>query len=322
MRILNYGAGAVGLGIDSCLLKAGQAVDIIARPDTVSFLRSHGLFRTGLFGDFHAAPHTFSCHTSLNELVSQPYDFILVSTKSFDSSNAAQDIARHSSIFNKKTKIVLCQNGWGNAEIFASHFPKKQIYNARIITGFCRPKPNEATITVHADSICIGSLFHSDLKVLEPLCQSITQGGIPCVISPDIAKDLWAKMLYNCALNPLGTILDVPYGVLGEYKYSRLLMEEIIEEVIEVMKAAGFKTHWPSAQDYLKIFYSDQLPSTAQHRSSTLQDIQARKPTEINALNGMVVQLARQFKIKTPVNQSVYYMVKFLEEKNMRKSHD
>lgn len=317
MRILNYGAGAVGLGLDSCLLKAGQSVDIVARPKTVLALKRYGLIRRGIFGKFKATPEIFSAFSSLDKAAKASYDFILVTTKSFDSAAAAKDIAHHPKIFNKATKIILCQNGWGNAESFAKFFPKNQIYNARVITGFTRPKLNEVTITVHADAILIGSLFNKNLHGIDGLCRAVAKGGIPCRISREIEKDLWAKMLYNCALNPLGAILEVPYGVLGARKFSRDLMEKIIREVFFVMTKTGYQTHWKSPKDYLKVFYRKQLPPTAKHFSSTLQDIKAKKKTEIDALNGIIVRLADKFKIAVPANRSVYYMVKFIEEKNL-----
>ena len=317
MRILNYGAGAVGLGLDSCLLKAGISVDIIGRDETIGALRLKGLLRTGIFGDFTAEPQSFSCYSSLDQLFAGAYDYILVTTKSFDSHAAAKDIAGHPKIFNEKTKIVLCQNGWGNAEIFSSFFPLEQIYNARVITGFYRPQPNEVMITVHAESILLGSLFHVGLKELEDLCQAITKGGLPCEISWDIEKDLWAKMLYNCALNPLGAILNVPYGALGESEFSRSLMNDIIREVFSVMIHAGHKTHWPLAEDYLKVFYEKQLPPTAEHTSSTLQDIKRKKKTEIEALNGIVIQMADKLSLPVPINRTVYQIVKFIEKRNL-----
>ena len=317
MKILNYGAGAVGLGLDSCLLKAGEDIDMVARPKTVAALNKNGLIRRGIFGNFKASPKMFNCYASLDKVPAGAYDFILVTTKSFDSKEAAKDIARHPKLFHSQTRVVLCQNGWGNAEIFASSFPKKQIYNMRIITGFTRPKPNEVTMTVHADSILIGSLFGGELKYIEKLCRAITKGGIPCRLSPDIGKDLWAKMLYNCALNSLGAIFEVPYGVLGQHEFSRDLMNEIIREAFLVMKKSGHKTHWPSANAYLKVFYRKFLPKTAKHNSSTLQDIKAKKRTEIDALNGMIVNLAERLKIPSPVNRLVYKIVKFIELRNV-----
>ncbi|MHC4338417.1 MAG: ketopantoate reductase family protein, partial [Planctomycetota bacterium] len=251
MKVLVYGGGAVGLGIASCLLKSQACVDIIARENTVLALYKSGLTRTGIFGYYHAEPEKFGSYTSLNQIQEQAYDYILVCTKSFDSLTAAQDLSKHKSNFGEKTKIVLFQNGWGNAEAFLSFFTSDQIYNARVITGFRRINPNEVEITVHADSIHIGSLFSGDLACIKDLAQLIAEGDIPCEITDSIEKDLWAKMLYNCALNPLGAILDVPYGVLAENESTRIIMNAITEEVFAVMKTAGCQTHWQSPTDFL-----------------------------------------------------------------------
>jgi 2-dehydropantoate 2-reductase len=292
MRVLVYGAGAVGLGLASCLLKSKSEVCLIARPNTVPELKQGGLSRTGIFGSFKAEPDSFATYQSLEKSGNTTFDFILVCVKSFDSAEAAEDISRHPVLLNEDTKIVLCQNGWGNAEKFLVHFPKERVYSARVITGFTRRKPNEVEVTVHADAIHIGSLFGCGLECVEPITKAIAEGGIPAVTVGDIEKDLWAKMLYNCALNPLGAILDVPYGVLAEDTYSRDLMNRIAGEVFAVMGAAGFKTHWVTSGDFLKVFYDKLVPDTAKHKSSTLQDIAAGRKTEIEALTGSVLMLA------------------------------
>lgn len=328
MRVLIYGAGAVGLGIASCLLKSNLAppkrlakarcqVNIIARENTVSALRKHGLVRTGIWGSFHAEPSKFGAYTSLKQVPKSRYDYVLVCTKSFDSSAAARDLSEHKSLFGKETKIVLFQNGWGNAEIFLSFFGREKIYNARVITGFHRPNANEVAITVHADSIHIGSLFNEDSSPLAELSEAIAQGDIPCQTTNEIAKDLWAKMLYNCALNPLGAILDVPYGVLADSQTTRTIMNGIVDEAFSVMTAAGYKTHWPSSKDFLEVFYDKLVPDTAEHKSSTLQDIMAKKRTEIDALNGAVIKLAEKYNIEVPYNLVIYNLIKFIEVRSI-----
>jgi len=313
MKALIYGGGSVGLGIASCLLKSETPVSIIAREDTVSCLRQYGLVRKGIFGEYYAEPADFDCFSSLSATSEQIYDYILVSTKSCDTLEAVEDILQHKTCFDDITRIVLFQNGWGNAEIFSSFLPKEQIFNARVITGFSRPKPNEVLITVHADAIHIGSLFGSNSSKIESLCKAITEGGIPCEPTNEIEKDLWAKMLYNCALNPLGAILDVPYGILAENDSTRLIMDKILEEIFQVLAVAGYKTHWKKAGDFLKVFYSRLVPDTAEHKSSTLQDIHAKKKTEIEALNGAVIKLAEKYNINVPYNKTVYNMIKFIE---------
>ncbi len=313
MDILIYGGGAVGLGIASCLIRPGHRVDILARAQTVAALKNEGLLRTGIFGRVHAPGRAFGCLASLDEVARGPYDFVLICTKSFDSTAAAGDLAAHADRVGRNTAQVLFQNGWGNAESFAAHFDQRRIYNARVITGFRRHQPNEVEITVHADAIHIGSLFPADLSVIEPLCQAINAGGIPCASTNSIEKDLWAKMLYNCALNPLGAILGVPYGALAEAASTRMLMDRIVEEVFAVMIAAGYQTHWPEPKQFLKVFYSRLVPDTAEHKSSTLQDITAGKRTEIEALNGAVIQLAQEHGIAVPYNRAVCNLVRFLE---------
>jgi 2-dehydropantoate 2-reductase len=81
------------------------------------------------------------------------------------------------------------------------------------------------------------------------------------------------------------------------------------------MTEAGYSTHWQSAADFLKSFYDKLIPDTAEHKSSTLQDILAGKITEIDALNGAVIKLARQHHIAIPYNHAIYSIIKFLETK-------
>ncbi len=311
MRALVYGGGAVGLGLTSCLLKSQVSVDVIARKDTVSALCENGLVRTGIFGEFRAPPSTFESYLFLHELPAQTYDYVLVCTKSFDSLDAATDLSRHKSLFADKTKIVLFQNGWGNAETFLGCFDKERIYNARVITGFERHKPNEVCVTVHADAIHIGSLFGCNLSAVAELAEAINNGGIPCQLTSGIGKDIWDKMLYNCSLNPLGAVLDVPYGALAEHDSSRAIMNGIIREAFDVMKRAGYGTHWQSADDFLEVFYGKLVPDTAEHKSSMLQDIAAGKRSEIDALNGAVIKLAAGLEPSVPYNCVAYNLVKF-----------
>ena len=316
MKALIYGGGAVGLGLASCLLKSKATVDIIARKDTVAALQKNGLIRTGIFGNYRAEPSAFGSYTSPGQIENKTYDYILVCTKSFDSRKAAKNLYEYQSLFGRNTKIVLFQNGWSNAEKFASFFDRQIVYTARVITGFQRQSPNEVVITVHADSIHIGSLFGADVSRVRELSELINSGDIPCRTTDRIDKDIWAKMLYNCALNPLGAILDVPYGKLAEREFTRSIMNGIVEEVFTVMNLAGHETHWQSAKDFLEIFYAELVPDTAEHKSSTLQDIAAKKPTEIEALNGAVIKLAEKFAVDVPYNLVVYNIIKFIEAKS------
>lgn len=315
ISVLIYGAGAVGLGIACCLLKTDTQTVLLARSRTAESLRQEGLFRKGIFGDAFFAPSAFAVSSCLQDLSNHRFDYILVCTKSSDTRRSAEELARHSNILKPDGLIILFQNGWGNAEIFAEFFPKEIICNARVITGFFRPRPNEVQITVHADAIHIGSLFTKPPARLEPLCLAISGGGIPCITTEHINKDLWAKMLYNCALNPLGAILNVPYGALAEHPSTRHIMNQLIEETFEVMQKSGYTTHWNRVNDFKDAFYSQMVPSTAAHRSSTLQDLKAGKKTEIDALTGAVLRLARIHHHVVPYSSFLYHLIQFIESR-------
>lgn len=315
MKALIYGGGAVGLGIASCLLKAGHKILICAREETASILAQEGLIRTGMFGSVSIKGGDFETVSSLDE-VSKKFDYILVCTKSFDSEPAAEDISDHRDMLKEGGCIVLFQNGWGNAEIFTRLFPQEIIYNARVITGFVRPQLNQVDITVHADAIHIGNLYSTNTAKVIPLCEAIAHGDIPCITVSEIEKDLWAKMLFNCPLNALGAIFGVPYGTLGERAESRKIMEMIIREVFLVMEAGNYSTYWHAPEEYIALFYKELIPRTAEHHASTLQDLRAGKRTEIDALNGAIVALGKQYGVGVPANEIVYHMIKFMESQS------
>ena len=225
MKALIYGGGAVGLGIASCLILSGAKVDIIAREGTVSALRKGGLARTGIFGSVEVGPEGFGAFASLDELLRLggrrlqdgglnrdrdfgcDYDYVLICTKSHGSPAAAADLSRHRKILGDGGKIVLFQNGWGNAEIFAEHFPKDQIYSARVITGFSRPENNVVEVTVHADSIHLGSLFGSDLAPMAPLGEAIATGRDSLRGRPGSGKVPLAKIAPEHHAEPPGSDL-------------------------------------------------------------------------------------------------------------------
>jgi len=298
----------------SALLAAGWRVGVVARPATVAALRAGGLRRSGIFGEVTHLPGSFAVAPTAAELLDEfdgPPGHVLVCVKSFDTAVAAGDLAGKALA---GTRFVLCQNGWGNAEEACRYLPAGSLYSARIITGFRRPELHHVEITVHALTVRIGSLFHPQTGAVAELCEALTQGGLPTEPTATIGRDLWAKLLYNAMLNPLGAILGVPYGVLGEQPGTRAIMESVLREAWAVMIATGHGTHWHGPEAFLEAFYGQQLPTTARHRSSMLQDLEAGRRTEIAALNGAILRLGGG-NIATPVNETLVRMVEALEKK-------
>jgi 2-dehydropantoate 2-reductase len=318
VKVLIFGAGAVGLGISSFLLESGHRVHLVGNEKTVFALQNYGLKRNGVLGSVSFSPKSLTASLQLSEIGTEIFDFYLVCTKSFDTENSARQLKAQLNLAYHKSPIVLCQNGWGNGEIFSHYFPDKQVFNARVITGFLRPEPNRVDVTVHAMPIHLGSLFYGDLTLLNKLADALSDGGIPTIVSHDIGKDLWDKMFYNCSLNALGAVLQVPYGHLGGNKNTRIVIERIVEEVFLVMKGLGNNSHWQSAGGYLKFFYSNLLPSTYDHESSMLQDIRAGNKTEIESINGVIVREGKKMDIDISYNEFIHSQILFLENKSLR----
>lgn len=313
MKVLLYGCGAVGLGVAASIFQAGHSVDFIAKERTKAIICSRGIKRIGIFKEVAIPPESIKIYDNFDSIENQNYDFIMICTKSTSNKDTAKQLERNRRLLELNGKIVIFQNGWGNDEHFLEYFSKTQIYSARVITGFQRPEWNISEVTVHASPILMGSLYGEDIITLLPLAEAIDIGGIPCRVTNDVAKALWAKMLYNCTLNPLSAILGVPYGKLTESENSVFIMNNIIEEIFSVITAAGYVTDWRNAEEYKKEFYSKLVPSTYEHRSSTLQDIERKIKTEIDSLNGSIVILGNKYNISVPYNTMIYNMIKAME---------
>ncbi len=304
------GAGAVGLGLSSCLLASGASIHLQVRdPRAAEELQREGLTRTGIFGKLHAPAGSFTVGTALSDLTNAEPAALLVCTKTTAADEIAGALAEAWPRLPSPV-VVLCHNGWGTAEKFAGRLPRERIFNAAITTGFRRDGWTRVEITVHGDQIHIGSLFDQPETTVAPICTAIAAGGIPCEPSAAMEQDLWAKLLYNCALNPLAALLGVPYGVIGEKPHNRRVLETVVREIFEVLARSGRQTRWASADEYLDFFFRELLPPTRGHESSMLQDLRAGRPTEIDALCGAVVTLARQTGVAAPVNHALTTLVR------------
>lgn len=309
-----FGAGAVGLGLASCLLAAGKPVRFATRTDAgARALNACGVERSGLFGSAHAPPSAFAAAPGASSLVGHVIDWILVCTKTPAAEEAASTLAGVWDQIGGERRVVICQNGWGSVAPFAARLPEGHLYSARVITGFQRRSPTAVQITAHAEPIRIGSLFGADLTPVSALCEAITTGGVPCEVSAEIESELWSKMLYNCSLNPLGALIGVAYGELGERNETRSILEATIREIFAVLDASGYQTRWHDASEYLGVFWRELLPPTAAHESSMLQDLRAGRRTEVDSLNGAVVALANEHGVDTPVNRALLSLIRARE---------
>ncbi len=314
MNALVIGCGAVGLSVTSALYMSGVRADLVARGQTAEALQRHGVARRGILGDAVVPPGKLRVFDTI-DTAPGGYDYIIISAKATANADIAVQLARRQKdILAPHGRIVLFQNGYGNEQAYLPTFSTAQIYHASFAIGFKRPEPFISEATVLLTPMSIGSIFGHPSQACRPLAEAIDGGGIPCTLTDEIDKTLWAKLLYNCALNPLSAILKTSYGGLIKSTSSVALIKAVITEVFAVMHASGHETFWPDAEQYTQAFFETILPPTYAHRSSTLQDIERKIPTEIDSLNGAVVKMGEQLGIGTPHNRVLTQMIKAIED--------
>ena len=311
-QYLIYGAGAIGSVIGGFLHKIGRAVTYAGRGEHFQALSERGLWITGIWGE-HYVPGEDVQVLSTSRPKKQ-FSTILLCVKSKDTEAAALGAAP---MLKEGGIMVSIQNGLNNWEAIARQVGEDRTVGARVIFGAEIPQPGHARVTVNADDVLLGEPFLPvNGPLLESLQEDLSLSGIPTRIvgKGDIWSAIWGKVLYNCSLNPLGALLEVPYGKLGENAETRGIIKVIIEEAFLVIRAKGVKVPYKDADEYYHYLLERQLPPTVDHRASMLQDILKGRKTEIDALNGAISQYAREYGISSPYNDLLTALIKFKEK--------
>jgi 2-dehydropantoate 2-reductase len=298
MKLLILGAGAVGLSLAARLSPLCE-IHALCRARHADTINQSGFRMRGIWGDGN-----FHFNASAKAPVGESFDYCLITCKS---QQTRQLCIEYRSLL-ARTDVVSLQNGIGNEEIIAEY--SNRVLGGTIITGFEWRGDADVQVTVEAGPIRLGRFPEGMDGSVQRLIDLFRQAG-PYVEGSDfIRTNLWAKTLYNCALNPLGAILDVPYGGLAK-RHAWSVIERIIEEAWAVCSAEEIDLPWPTAGDYLDYLRLVQLPATAGHNSSMLQDIRNGKESEIDFINGAVLRLGKKHGIDTPVNQTLVDMIGF-----------
>ncbi len=313
-KILIAGSGAIGSVFGGLLREAGHEVTLLGRDWHLRAIEASGLEISGIWGDHRA--DGFRLAPRVADL-SGSYDLILVSVKAYDTRQIIQEVAPY---LRPGGLAIALQNGLGNLETLAEVIGPGGSLGGSVLIGAKIPGPGKVTVTVYAAPVVIGPLDSSSTGCMELTrfwASLFTRMGIPCEPTDQILSYLWAKVLYNAPLNPLGAILRVHYGALGEEQELKTIMDRIIDEVFQVGQKKGVRLLWKSVDDYRDLFYSKLLPATYDHQSSMLQDLERRRRTEINALNGKIWTYGTELGIPTPFNEAMTQLIRGRERLNM-----
>lgn len=311
-RYLIFGAGAVGTLLGGLLAQAGHPVVFVGRKWNAEGIQKNGIRISGVWGDHRISPQP--AFETVQDIPNEQRDFdrILITVKAFDTESAIQTCLP---VIGDNTLVISCQNGYGNCQIIAETIGWPRVLGARFITGVELSAPGVIQVTVHADSMRLGHyLCEFSLEKLEDIARTMREARIPVDATDQLEQYIWAKILYNAALNPLGAMLGVTYGSLAENDSTRTIMDRIIEEAFAVTSCCGIRQFWPSSEEYKNAFYNQMIPPTAAHFPSMLRDLQRGRLTEIDALNGAIARLGKERQVPTPVNDTIVSLTHFREK--------
>jgi 2-dehydropantoate 2-reductase len=298
MKIAVMGAGAVGCYYGGMLARAGREVVLIGRPQHIEAVR-----RDGLLMDTKSFREHVRIGTSLDAGGVAGAQLVLCCVKSTDTVQAAAEMAPH---LAPDAIVLSLQNGYDNAarltKLLGREVFPAVVYVATEMAGPGHLRHHgrgELVIGPFAGSADVVALF--------------AVAGVPVQISDNVAGALWAKLIVNCAYNALSAITQMPYGRIAPGEGIAAVMEDIVAECLAVAAADGITVPGDMREAVAGI-----ARSMATQISSTAHDVARGKPSEIDHLNGYVVQRGAALGIATPVNRVLHAIVRLLEDRAAR----
>jgi 2-dehydropantoate 2-reductase len=295
------GCGAVG-SLFAANLAQLEDVEVWAYDldgEHVAAINDHGLRLSGageVVGELRAT-------TNADDL--PPSDFGIVATKCMHTAAAIEATAPAFAT----GAVCSVQNGVGNEEAIAQRVE-------RVIRGTTFPagrvvEPGHVQWDVKGDTT-IGPFEPSPAPMAEVgrLAEACTRAGLPTEAVADARGPQWRKLIFNAATNPIGALTGLTHGRVCEDPGLRRLVSQLVDEGKAVAAAQGIEL---DADPEELIDHAARPDVAYDHKASMLQDVEARRPTEIDYLNGGIVRFGREQGVPTPLNEAVTALIKGLE---------
>jgi 2-dehydropantoate 2-reductase len=298
-RVAVVGAGAVGGYFGGMLARAGAPVMMIGRAAFVAAVKKNGLFLdTVQFKEsvrVEASPELKDVRGS---------EVVLFCVKTTDNAATASALAP---LIAPGALVVSMQNGVDNAEQIRAASGMDAL-SAVVYVAASVPEPGRVKHVGRGDLVVGPRNAQS-----ERVSALFERAGVGCRISDNIDGELWTKLTWNCALNAVSALGRAKYGQIAASADARRVVETLVYEVLAVAKAANI--HPPGFEDpQVALAGSFKIATQmAEALSSTAQDMNRGKRTEIDSLNGYIARRGAELGVSTPVNHALYTLVKLAE---------
>ena len=298
-RIAVVGAGAVGGYFGGLLARAGAPVIFIGRPPFVDAVRKNGLFLDTL-----QFQESVRVEASAEIDAVRGADVVLFCVKTTDNAATARSIAP---LLSKGALVVSMQNGVDNVEQIRATAGIDALPSVVYVAASV-PEPGRVKHVGRGDLV-VGPKNEKTERV----AAHFSRANVPCRISENIEGELWTKLVWNCALNAVSALGHAKYGQIAGSADAWKVVETAVYEVLAVAKAANI--HPPGLEDPKAALVGALKIATqmAEALSSTAQDMNRGKLTEIDSLNGYVSRRGAELGVATPVNHALYALVKLAE---------
>lgn len=306
MKIVMLGAGALGSTIGGTLAIGGNDVHFVDMwQEHVDLINKDGLHMTNEKEDWYVRVDARTTADTIGEA-----DLVIVLVKSFATKQAVEQL-KQTNVIGKNTLVMSLQNGLGNEETIASVIGSENVISGKTYVGGRLIQAGYISAGVQGKWTYIGELNGEITDRIQTVCNVFNDAGLLCEVSDNIKSLIWDKLLINVAAGALCGITRLPYGPLYEEDYIKDVAVAAIQEGIQVAKAAGVVLKSEDPQ-YPWVAASEGLPGT--FKTSILQSLELKRPTEIDFINGSIVEWGKKYGIATPVNQTLVACVKGIEK--------
>jgi 2-dehydropantoate 2-reductase len=300
-RIAVMGAGAVGGYFGARLVSAGHNVAFVARGSHLDAMRKNGLRVKSVNGDFDIRARFTDDPRDIG-----PVDVILFCVKSYDTEEAAATLAP---MVGEQTVILSLQNGVDNADKIAARWGKERALGGVVYLGALVSAPGQITHSA-GGRIVLGPLDGQPSEGAQRVERIFSAAQMPCAVSAEICKIMWTKLVWNSPFCAISCLARATVEEILESESLRKLAANCMEEVRDAARTIGIELA-PSIVDETFQFSRGLGP----FKPSMLQDLEAGKPLEYEALNGIVVSLLDRQGKKAPINETALAVLKFLDRR-------
>ncbi len=304
MRIAVMGAGSVGGYFGSKLAASGHEVAFIARGKHLEAMRQEGLKIQSFQGDLSVRALFTSDPAEIG-----PVELILFSVKSYDTEAAAKLLGP---LMGEKSAILSLQNGVDNPDKIANLWGQQRTLAGVAYIGARVFSPGVIEHSA-AGRIVLGAVSGGESNKAEEVQRLFSEAQVPCAASPMIRNVLWEKLAWNAPFCAIACLTRATVKKILQSDSLRKLAIDCMEEVKEAAHCQSLVLAPTLVADTLRL--SENL---GEFKPSMLQDLEAGKPLEHEAFNGIVVNLLRQAGKQAPINQIFYGALKYLDKKIRR----